>query len=250
MEQSPQKRPANRHDRFQRTNPPPDRDTALARVDILSADVASIEAKLDHMDPESFQDDAAYERWRSRAIGALAHTKEELTFLRKWIDTIDREEKRPAPRQSHGTSELQKISQIIRARAGTLAMSINALYVRRYSKNDQPVSVAAAHAQKVHLTEVRQALQKAFGEISNAWTSHPLRRDDLPGVKAPLQAILSDLETEMGVVKEYIRLSNQKTVNPSWQTVCANALTRAVAEGFKLTDEEQETLKQIQNENN
>jgi hypothetical protein len=235
-------------ERFGRTNPPPNEQEALTTIDGLNADVASIEAKLDHADPGTFPNDGDYQVWRRRATAALAHTKQELTFLEKWVQGRQ-QTARKNKRQGGGAQgiydDLQVVAQRIRGRVHELAEEIGSPYTPRYSATVQPATLAVAQERMGYLTGIKQQLQGAFSEVTAAWTEHPLRRDDMPGVKAPLQKILSKVEVEIGVVRSYVRTYSTRNPSSDWKGVCVGALTRAIAEGFKLQPEEQMVFDQI-----
>lgn len=234
---------------FSRTNPPPSEAEALVVMDNLTATAASIEAKLDHTDPEDFPSDEQYHTWRQRAINALGFTRRELTFLERWL----RERKRSAGRPGHHAQDspqlyddLQIVVQTIRDRVQELAAQIGGEYTPRYTPAHPPESMLAAHERMATLSGIRYQLQAAFSEITAAWISHPLRRADLSGIKSPLQHILAQVEVENGVVKGYIRTHEMQSHPPSWPAVLSRALSRAVAEGFALTPTEQAVLDQLQ----
>ena len=236
--------------RYSRTNPPPSEEVALATIDRLNADVASIEANLDYADPGIFPNDEKYRVWRRRTTSALAYTRQELTFLEKWVQgwqQTARQSQRQVPGSRGIYDNLQLVVQNIRTRVQELAEEIGSSHTIRYITAQPPESVAAAQERMSYLTGVKQQLQGAFSEVTAAWTEHPLRRNDMPGVKAPLQKILSKVEVEMSIVKGYICThAAQSPVTSNWKGVCAKALMRAVAEGFVLTPTEQAVLAQIQ----
>lgn len=220
--------------RFCRTNPPPNKKVALETIDELNADIAQIEAQLDHPDPDNYPSDDEYQAWRHKALGALSFTKEEVKFLEKWLKGPQETE---VSQFTHKT--LQDIAEKIRARARNLATEIESSYTSCYTDLVQPESLAVAQERMTHLTGIKQRVEGAFTEVTGAWIEYPLRRKDLPSVKAPLQKILTQVEIEIGVVKGYIRINKVRDLTSSWNIVCLKALARAVAEGFILTVEEQ-----------
>src|SRR3989338_8240075 len=148
-----------REDRFNPTNPPPNEEAAKERLDELASIIIHIETKLEHAGPADYPDDATYDDWRRRAVGAVAHRRREERFLQNWLAMQEK-------RSNSGPSrrELAGIAQMIKERAKTLAKAIGAGYTPVYSTTNAPPDLPAARDRMCQLTELRQRLQEAFTE--------------------------------------------------------------------------------------
>ena len=256
--------------RFSRTNPPPSKEAALTRTDLLDEKVTLIETQLEHHSPDSFESEEAYEGWRKRAMDALGFARTERRFLRKWVadrqhealeaaQRKEKEERRAAEAAQRATrreeaknafhpedgSDLAAIVGQIKGRVRALAEEIGRDYTPIYSAVSLPTDLATAEERLEQLGAIKLRLQGAFAEVVAAWSAHPLHPRALPGVKAPLSKILSGIELELSVLRGYIRTTRAKDPRQDWKTVCFHALERAVAGGFQLTPDEQIVFEQL-----
>ena len=146
---------------------------------------------------------------------------------------------------------LAAIAQGVRNRVAELAKEIGQEYPPLYSKENVPASLDDASKQMECAIDARRRVQFALTEVSDAWCRHPLRREDLPGVKLPLLKILYASEKESQVIKAFMAIHQDPADDaPSprkahWKRICTAALTRAMLEGFALTAEEKEVLKEL-----
>lgn len=226
-------------ERYSRDNPPPDKQTAEEAIEDLKLDIVSIQTDLDHTGPDTYLGPDDYDTWRRRAVTALRYARQELAYLEYWID--------PGSHWVNRRKEnLQGIAQGVRARAAALRHEIECAYEPLYTAARQPENLSEAIERQAQLVGVKQRIQSAFSEITNAWTSHALDRSALSGVKSPLHQMLVLVEEEIGIVKAFLRNASTLSSQANWKSVCAQALTRAVAEGFRLTPTEQAVLLKLQ----
>lgn len=239
--------------RFSASNPPSTEEEANEVLEQLEEQLAQVEAQLDHADPDDWASDGEYRDWRRRATGAVGFIRREQKFLQNWLKQKETErkqqEKSKRPSISGlGPRDLAHIAQGIRKRAEVLAEEIGQQYSSMYSPEKLPSGVASAHQRIEELSSVRAKLQVAFTEITAAWTEHPLRRSDIGAAKLPLSRILGAVEAETAALRQYIR--EQEMLDRSdWKQVCCMALSRAVTEGFKLTEDEISVLNRLREYN-
>lgn len=240
----------SRETRFSSSNPPPDEPVAMAVLEKLGEDIAQIEASLDHADPDNWASDQEYRDWRNRATRAVGYMRQEEKFLQKWLKQKESERKqgeryrRPSI-SGLGPRDLAHIAQGIRKRAEELAEEIGRQCSPVYSPEKLPSGVAAAHQRIQELSSGRSKLQVAFTEITAAWTEHPLRRTDIGAAKLPLSRILGAVEAETATLRQYIREQEIGFDKYDWKRICCTALSRAVTEGFKLTEDETSVLNRM-----
>lgn len=150
-------------------------------------------------------------------------------------------------RKLHG---LAGIAQEIRDRAAELAKEILQEYTPIYSSENVPTNHEEATKQMECVSHARRTVQIALAEVTEAWCRHPLRRGDLSGVKLPLLNILYAAESEARLIRVFksTHQDEEEILSPKkarWKRVCTGALTRAMLEGFALTLEEKEVLKEL-----
>src|SRR5262245_7108863 len=73
--------------RFSKENPPQGLEAAEDALEQLEYEMPHVEVQLEHRNTMDFPDDEAYEKWKRRAMGALAHMRREQKYLEKWIAT-------------------------------------------------------------------------------------------------------------------------------------------------------------------
>ncbi len=232
-------------ERFSPRNPPPDKESATARIEDLNDRAVSISTQLDNKKIEDFPDDDSYFRWRSRATSALSHTRAEIEFLERWSNG---EVGTSGGKFSKQHDLMSALAEEVRKKAMAIAIEIKEDLPVLYSKKNPPPSLELAKQRSHVLTGARIRLQEAFTAITAEWQSKGLSMKRIQSVKAPLQAVSLDLDIEWRLVKQYLSDSEQsKTRNGrNWIMVLGKALQRAQTEGFSLTDEEKATMNQIQ----
>ncbi len=226
-------------------NPPLSEESAATRIETLVGEIQVVETDLEMSNPETYAGLGTYAEWRKRAVSALGHIKKELKFLRRWVDQ-QRVAKKAAKRQVADESAIRNyeglgiIARGIKARAIELAVKIGGAYEVRYRESVSPPDLLTAIARRTELVAIKESLGDAFQEITAAWTSHPLRREEMGVAKAPLNKILKCVERELGVIKVYIAQSTPRQPTPvaGWKTICIGFFERMLENGADLTQEE------------
>lgn len=230
--------------RYSRLHPPPDEQAALARLDILYDATTRMATQLEFAELDSFPDDEEYELWRDRTIRQLAALRCETTFIERWLQAYrvggTTFPESPVLGGSHLNS-LSAISNQIRALAERLAAELRGQYQPLYSQINPPPDLASAHRRIAELTILKLQTQGAFAQITAEWTKYPLDRDDLSGIKAPVQIVLVAIEIEMVCVKEFIRANAFDWKSPKG-VLCINAVMRAIEQGFIVSSDERAAL--------
>jgi hypothetical protein len=192
--------------------------------------------------------------WRDHPYsgGALKDVKRPLTVLSDRLDgehqyleafcrkqiTLIKAEQEQEERRAQET--LHETALRLRNRAKGLAEELGGGFQRLYTA-DRPPTPEEARQRRTQLVELKRKLESASAEIKDAWTQHPLRREDLPSINRPIRNIIEQVDAELGVLKALLPAHQQQSMH-RWKSVVVSALTRAVIGGFKLTAEEQEVL--------
>lgn len=233
-------------ERYGSDNPPPTEADGRARFDAVTAELARVKSDLEHKRVDDFGGDSeAFGRWRQKAISAASWIQREQWYLKRWLGKREKAADKQE-RQQRG-EQLSEIARQVRERAKELAAEIGLEYRPIYSEEHRPDDMPAARERMAQLTAIRGRIQDALNEITAAWTEHPLRRDDLTGVKQPLVEILHRIEAEASMLKVYFHAQEaDRQFQVNRKAVCVRALLRAVSEGFVLTEEEAKVLDKLQ----
>lgn len=232
-------------ERYGSDNPPPTEADGQARFDAVTAELARVKAHLDHKTVDDFGGDSEeFKRWRQSAISAASWMQREQWFLKQWLRKRNKAAGQQE-RQQRG-EELSEIARRIRERAKELATQIKPDCVPVYSQTHQPDNMPAARERMAQVAAIQCRIHDALNEVAAAWTVHPLRRDDLVGVRQPLVELLHRMQTEGSVLKAYFRTQEtDRQFQANRKVVCVRALLRAVSEGFVLTEEEGRVLAKL-----
>lgn len=227
--------------KYSRTNPPANEEAARLRMDQLDHIVGKIDAELDHTRPDEFETDGDYLGWKRSALSAISHYRRERDFLEEWL-------KPPSTvKISPGDAAML---QRLRDRVAELCESLEADYTPTYSSSNQPASLPEARERMLVLAAMNRRLMESFAETASLWRSNVLNKRWLVSVRAPLQRIASVLQAEQAAIKAYIRTKSvELNAVPSlnnWHATCVEALKRAAARGFQLTELEQEVLRNME----
>jgi hypothetical protein len=144
--------------------------------------------------------------------------------------------------------ELEEIAQGVCERAESLARSLEEECTPLYNDGSPPPGREEAKLRLAQIPVMRTKVQSALSEVKSACASHSLRRSDLAQARLPLSRLLDMIQTETAFLKAFLaENSAEKPFKASgrWKSVCLGALTRAVLDGFKLTPDEQEVLKEM-----
>ena len=232
-------------ERFSVRNLPKDKETATARIEVLNDRVVSIETQLENKRVDDFPTDDDYFLWRSRATGALSHLRAEIQFLERWLAG---EIGTSGGRFVRYDNLMSKLANEVRERAVALAQEIRKELPVIYSENDMPASIKAAKEHRQVISFLRVRVQEAFVSVAADWQSKGLSMKRIQSVKAPIQALLLDIETQNKLINKYLgEMEQSKTRNGrDWVKILGIALQRASVEGFSLTKEERDVIEQIQ----
>lgn len=227
--------------KYNRLNPPPNEESARQRIDQITKIIERINAELEHTRPDEFETDDDFFGWKGSAAAAIGHYKHELRFLEEWL-------KPPAVvKVSKADAEML---QRVRDKVAELADLLESEYAPVYSDACPPPSLSVARERLLVLGSMSRKLTEAFAEAGNLWSSHTLSKQALAGIRAPLQGIVTELSEERSAVKNYIRVKsvelNARPGLANWQGTCLDALKRAVASGFQLTEVEREVLERME----
>lgn len=225
--------------RYTRTSPPLTEDEARAGIETLDAKIDQITAQLESIDQKLFASEKEFNNWRQRATGSLIHTKKDRRFLEKWLWDRKKDEAEIV------VSERRALADEIYEQAKQLAEEIGDGYVQLFTGKHPPKDLADHDARLAILIPMKQELQRAFATVTRAWTKNDFSEKNLPGVKAPLQRLLSQVESEFSVMRHF-RNSHQSKLRSDWRKACAIVLERALAEGIVLSPEEHHVYEQLQ----
>lgn len=227
--------------KYTRQYPPPNEEAARERIDQITKIIERINTELEHTGVDDFETEDDYFGWKGSASGAIGHYKHELRFLEEWL--------KPPALVNICPADVEML-QRLRDKVAELVESLEADYAPVYSDSYQPPNLVEARARLQVLGTIYRRLMEAFAEAGNLWTSRTLTKKWLSGVRAPLQSIATEVSDERAVIKAYIRVrsteSNSKPGVGSWHATCLEALRRAVAGGFQLTEVEQEVLRRME----
>ncbi len=233
------KRKRQQKKRYNRQNPPKDRDAALKKLDYLDSCMTSCEVVLKHKELESFPDDESYEIWRSRTIQALTHIKTEHRFLTGWLDTAP--PKAPAQRAQQRPLQPKRVYEPER------------FTIRRYTKKriDEIVSAhpilddtrpcADPNDIRTELVSAQSALQevnKLLQEVESLRAEHNVSKFEIADINQPLIVLARKARHAVIELQETIKT---QTFTREVER-CLNALQRASDDGHFLSDEEQDAL--------
>lgn len=155
-----------------------------------------------------------------------------------------------AARKSEGRQryeEIQAAHQKVRQRAEELANEIKDLHAPLFLLEHAPASLDEAYGRKALATKAKIQVDSAHTEIANFGFQHHLNREDLQAVRWPLEQIRAMVERELGNAKAYITTHSGQAAaeRRRWWLISLMALTRAVNEGFAITDEERKALQKL-----
>lgn len=230
--------------------PPPDRDVAEQRRVLLGQVRIKIQSALSSLRAMAQTSDVGSPLALLRKpLAELLHAvEEEAVFLKAFIanEKTDPSKPKTVVEIVRLPTSLDNISSEIRKRAQALAKEIGATYSTVYTAENPPHDAEEAKKRQASVIATKARLQKALGEISDAWVQHPLRREDLSSVKRPLVGVLESVESELRILKSYFSEQGiPLKKNRRWKSLCVKALTRAALAGFKLLPEEQEMLEEL-----
>lgn len=216
-------------------NPPPSIKAAQAEMEALGKKIEGMQIQLNTRGPAFFATKIEYDDWKSRTNYAMSRRRGELGFLERWLVG----QTSPSARSFNSSaSTMPEIARQIRDRAVRLAGEIESRVGGGYTNERPPLDLDEAGSRLSQLQTAILELQAAFTEVTAEWTAHPLRRDGMSGAKAPLQAVLTNVQIEMRLIKDYVRSVKRGEVSHNWQGVLVGAIDRAVGEGLILTEVE------------
>lgn len=215
---------------FSYASPPPNKKTALERLDKLDKEITNIENQLKDKQPNGFPSEDDYHLWRMKAESARSHKEREFLYLREWIDVSA---------NADNPLLLQSSNRDILEQADRLASEI--VYKAKYSQDHLPENINASMERIHELAQIKNQLQLAFSQINALCVRYKTAKKDMSGLKKPLQDILSLIEMELAVLRAFNR-QNSSFPSSNWKVIILNLLERVQIEGFELTDEEQEIL--------
>jgi len=224
--------------------PPPSMEAADQRIVQAKAIATEIEVKLEFKDANDFPGVPEYEQWRRRAMKALSYRRREINFLEQWLAQERRKSGTPVA-QPVPVPPPQDITPLM-VIAERMVRELRKRYVPRFSDAVPPPNMMAAQAR---LNELK-GLNAAHGQRTSDLSLEATRLGFTPKQCRPARAVLDAFVKEVGVelifVRSYITsVVQQDRSEPDWKDVCADALTRAVSEGFKLTEREQVVLDRL-----
>jgi|GEM_PF-5834834 len=171
--------------RYSANNPPADRETAERKANDLKSSISFIEIDLEDREVESFPDEAAYEDWRRRALGALVHIKTEALFLEEWL-----------------TLQKKKAAlQVITDRIADMAKNVQA------QSNDlqhPPPSPEEARRRLRALTELRDGIGDEYARLMDSGRDASLSKREVAERLSPLRVLIEAIEQERRSTKGYI----------------------------------------------
>lgn len=175
---------------YNRTNPPPNNEAALAKIDSLEIDLVKIEKRLQEACTAEFNSEDEYTEWQKKASTAALYKRREINFLQNWVSGISNQTYLGNP---------NTLAVEIRGRAKKLASEVG--YEVVFSEDKPPTSIAAANERREQLVGYHQKLQAAFQEIAAEGQMHHLPKARLASLKTPLSQVVVRVEEELGVIK-------------------------------------------------
>lgn len=224
--------------------PPPSMEAAEQRMLEVMAKATDIEVQLEFKDPKDFADPSEYEHWRRRAMKALGYRRRESNFLEQWLA---RERKKSGASIVPANAQMmpQHIAPLL-AIAERMAREMRERYVPRYADATPPPSIVAAQTRLNELKGVNAALERCRGDLKLEGVRLGFSHGQCTLARAPLDAFGKELGVELSAVRSYItNVVQSDRAEPDWKDVCADAITRAASEGFKLTEREQVVLDRL-----
>jgi hypothetical protein len=231
--------------RYGKTNLPLSQEEASKKIDFLTERIPAVRDQLELTNVNEFGSQEEYASWRRRAIAALSMMKAELRFLEGWLGLSKKASPAPA------AAVLQTNEQVegVKLYAMMLADEISNDYILTYDRSCLPENKTNAQLRMSELGALKARLQAAFTDVAARLAeTNASTQKALVIVKAPLHQLLLQVETEVSVVRGFIRAMGG--IENDWMTLLAQALARAVSEGFTLTQKEEETLAIIRSREN
>lgn len=224
--------------------PPPNTAAAEQRIVQAKAIATDIEVKLEFKDANDFPGVPEYEQWRRRAMKALSYRRREINFLEQWLAQERRKSGTPVA-QPVPMPPPQDITPLMFI-AERMAREMKERYAPRYADATPPPNMQAAQWRLNELKGINAALDQRRGDLKLEGVRLGFSHAQCTQARAALDAFGKELGVELTFVRSYITtVVQQDRSEPDWKDVCADALTRAVSEGFKLTEREQVVLDRL-----
>lgn len=228
-------------ERFSRKNPPPSREVALETIDEVTEINSSIESQLQFKSATDFPTIDAYRVWKDKAIAALAHSRNELQFLEKWLSVGDIGIEMGLPTFSSPIATKPPIltkktramfQQDVMAKARAATREIESLIDKQPDTHEKKL---------LFFRQILQRVEEALLKIAMAGSNAQMSRNQIKDTKQPLLALKHRIVIRLGTIKNEL----PQSVGNSWKEVCVAALSRAQNQGFLLLEKEKEVLEMM-----
>lgn len=230
-------------ERFSRKNPPGSKEEALGAIDEIEEDISSIESQLEFKSAPDFSDTEVYQGWKSRAIAALGHSRNEVRFLHKWLAVGDAGVEMGLPSIENMTLSLKpKLTGITHRMFRQDVQNRARISARILSAEIENVDFPSIQERQIFLRQILLRVEQSFTDIDVAGSNAQMTNGQIKDAKLPLVQFKQKLSLELSSIKT--RLTQQSS--PDWRSVCAAALRRVESQGFLLTPEEIEVLSDIE----
>jgi hypothetical protein len=233
---------------YNRANPPPSEEVALARIRDIEISVQSCAAQLEFGNPDEFDTDEEFYIWKDKTTKALAHYQTEVQFLYRWV-------RGGKPGLSNGESYRVALEAITGAVA-RMTKEMSGAYTCIYTGNNPPPDLTTAQARKEELASLNFRFQALFQELKgkeklpsgDEIAEHKMRR-----LKSPLSKLFSAMSAESKLLGDFIK-ENQPQVTADandtekrvdWTLFLLGLVDRGLEAGVVLTDVEGKLLKHI-----
>lgn len=222
--------------RYSASNPPPSKEVAQERIDLLRETIAEIDSHRAYTEPRQFLKAADYYIWYRRAGDAIVHTRKELLFLIGWMS-----------RQKLPTVADHRAKHLAAIELKKELIELTELRLKAFTTlhGEAP---AEPEQRRPYMISLRSRVEQTCSEL-DARGIRILLPGEIRAIKKILSPIFATLNTELLALKSLKKVPSQQSENPiigNWQRICYRALKRANEEGFTLLPDEQDLLDQLQ----
>jgi hypothetical protein len=216
-------------------NLPPSHEVALSRISELELAVQSIETQLEFGDPDEFDTDEAYLGWKKRSTSALAHYRNELHFLRRWI----RGGRPPSSSDEHYRAALESITSSVRRMTDLMKDA----YKRVYTEGHLPSDLATAHKRSSQIVPLIQRCNGLFADLKKQAEEGKVGDDTMVKLRRPLSTLYMEMVAERKLLGEFMR--SQRGERVDWTLFLISLVERGMEAQLVLAEEETAILEEI-----
>lgn len=209
------------------TNPPPSKEIAAERLQVMQVEAEAIEVQLEHADPGEYENENSYLLWRRKALRALAYYRTERNYLEQWLAL------QPLSREK----EQELLSMINKA-----VEDFRGKYQRVHDVNNPPNNLQGARSRLHELQTLVREIEGVFITFSEA--AKEVDSSERKRLRSPLVLLLQAAQEELRLVKGYLQTS------PHFNRLVflLSLVERGLAMGLPLSVEEHLRLQLIRDQ--